>query len=184
MKNPPRHRSHYIIDSFEARALKKRPLIVKIADFLTSRFGSVSFLVLNILGYGFWIMINTGRVPGFPVIDPFPFPFLNSFVSLEAIALTIIVLMSQNRENQRDILRNELGLQVELISEKELTKILSLLREILESQKKIKHDPELIEMTKEIDAGYIERELEHQLGGTDPIGEIADTIKEKINNRR
>ena len=88
---------------------------------------------------------------------------MNSFVSIEAIILAVIVLMSQNRENQRDILRQELGLQVELISEKEITKILSLLKEILDEQKKTKSDPELEEMTKEIDAGYIERKLEEQL---------------------
>src|SRR3990167_8575619 len=116
MKPSHHHRSRYIISSFEARALKKRPLFVKIADFLTTSFGTVSFLVVNILGYGIWILGNTGRIPSFPAIDPFPFSFLNSFVSLEAIALAIIVLMSQNRENQRDVLRSELGLQVELIS--------------------------------------------------------------------
>ena len=169
MKTLHHHRSRYIISSFEARALKKRSLFIKTADFLTSSFGTVSFLIVNILGYGFWILGNTGRIPGFPIVDPFPFSFLNSFVSLEAIALAIIVLMSQNRESQRDVLRSELGLQVELISEKELTKILSILKEILETQKKIKHDPELEEMTKEIDAGYIERKLEEQLEGTDKI---------------
>ncbi len=169
MKSPRHHRSRYLINSFEARALKKRSLVVKIADFLTSSFGTITFLIVNVAAYGFWMLANTGKVPGFPIVDPFPFSFLNSFVSLEAIALTVIVLMSQNRENQRDILRNELGLQVELISEKELRKILSILKEILETQKKTKHDPELDEMTKEIDAGYIERKLEEQLESTDKI---------------
>jgi uncharacterized membrane protein len=108
-------------------------------------------------------LVNTGSVPGVPAIDPYPYSFMNSFVSIEAIMLSIIVLMSQNRQNQRDTLRNELGLQVELISEKEITKVLSILREILENQKNHKHDPELEEMTEEIDAGYIERKLTQQL---------------------
>jgi len=71
--------------------------------------------------------------------------------------------MSQNRESQRDTLRQEIGLQVELISEKEITKILQLLKAILAEQNKGKADPELEEMTKEIDEGYIERKLEEQL---------------------
>lgn len=158
------HKSKHIIKSFEAEALRKRPVAVKIADFLTSYFGTVSFLVINITFYAVWIMGNTGKIPGFPTIDPYPYSFMNSFVSIEAIILSIIVLMSQKRENQRDVLRQELGLQVELISEKEITKILRLLKEILaEQQRKLKDDSELTEMTEEIDTGYIERKLEKEL---------------------
>lgn len=108
--------------------------------------------------------MNTGRIPGLPVIDPYPYSFMNSFVSIEAIILSIIVLMSQNRENQREILRNELGLQVELISEKQITKILELLKELHDKEAKDVHDEELEEMTKELDTSYIERKLNEQLG--------------------
>jgi uncharacterized membrane protein len=154
-----RRKSHQIIKSFEAQELKKRPFVVKVADFLTSGFGTVTFLVGNIVVYGVWILVNTGKISWFPAIDPFPYSFMNSFVSIEAIILAIIVLMSQNRQNQRATLRNELGLQVELISEKEITKILKLLKEILAAEKSERHDPELEDMTKEIDEGYIERKL-------------------------
>jgi len=176
------HKSRHIIRSFEVEALKKRPVIAKIADFLTSYFGTISFLVVNILVYAIWILGNTGKIPGFPQIDPYPYSFMNSFVSIEAIILAVIVLMSQNRENQRDVLRQELGLQVELISEKEITKILALLKEILAEQKKVKTDPELDEMTKEIDAGYIERKLEEQLGSPEGglTAKLEESIKEKI----
>ncbi len=165
------HRSKTIIKSFEVEALRKRPFVVKIADFLTSYFGTFTFLVSNVVIYGVWVLGNAGRIPGFPIIDPYPYSFMNSFVSIEAIILSVIVLMSQNRENQRDILRQEIGLQVELISEKEITKILQLLKAILAEQKRGKIDPELEEMTKEIDEGYIERKLEEQLGasGEKPI---------------
>jgi uncharacterized membrane protein len=157
------HVSRRIVRSFEAEALKKRSSIAKLADFLTSYFGTFSFLLINAVIYILWILGNSGKIPGFPMIDPYPYSFMNSFVSIEAIILSVIVLMSQNRENQRDVLRQELGLQVELISEKEITKILSLLKEILANEKKLKGDPELEEMTQEIDAGYIERKLEEQL---------------------
>src|SRR3989344_6548820 len=174
--NSHRHRSKTIIKSFEAIALKKRPLVVKIADFLTSYFGTFIFLISNVVIYTVWILGNMGKIPGFPVVDPYPYSFMNSFVSIEAIILSVIVLMSQNRENQRDILRQEIGLQVELISEKEITKILQLLKEIMAEQKKGRPDPELDEMTKEIDEGYIERKLEEQLGK-------AEEIKEEITTR-
>lgn len=175
-------RSRHIIRSFEAQELKKRPFIVKVVDALTTSFGTIAFLLGNIIIYGFWILANTGKIPGIPIIDPYPYSFMNSFVSIEAIFLSIIVLMSQNRENQRDTLRSELGLQVEIISEKEITKILDLLREILENQKNHKHDPELEEMTEELDAGYIERKLIEQLENSEgkPIVELQEKIREKI----
>lgn len=157
------HRSHRIIKSFEAEALRKRPFSLKIADFFTSSFGTVSFLLGNVFIYGAWVYLNSGKVAGFTPVDPYPYSFLNSFVSLEAIFLTVIVLISQNRQNQRDTLRNELGLQVELISEKENTKILKLLKKILENKEKYSQDLELEEMIQEIDASYIERKLESQL---------------------
>ena len=163
MPNTHHKKSHQIIRSFEAEALKKRPVVIKTADFLTSRFGTVTFLLGNILVYGAWIYLNSGKVAWFTPVDPYPYSFLNSFVSLEAIFLTVIILISQNRQNQRDTLRNELGLQVELISEKENTKILKLLKKILENKEKYSEDPELEEMIKENDASYIERKLEEQL---------------------
>jgi len=178
MTSNHRHKSHQIIKSFEAEALNKRPLIVKIADFLTSYFGTVGFLVANAIVYAIWILGNSGKIPGFPQIDPYPYSFMNSFVSIEAIILAVIVLMSQNRENQRDVLRNELGLQVELISEKEITKILQLLK-VLIHEKGVKDDPDLEDMTREIDAGYIERKLEEQLEKSEELHPLGNTDSKK-----
>lgn len=171
------HKGKTIIRSFEAEALRKRPIIVKIADFLTSYFGTLSFLVINVVIYAIWILGNNGKIPGFPQLDPYPYSFMNSFVSIEAIFLSIIVLMSQNRENQRDVLRNELGLQVELISEKEITKILQLLKRILKEQGKLDKDDELEDMTEEMDASYIERKLETQLDKSEDIKDIINPGK-------
>lgn len=174
---------HHIVRSFEVQELKKRPLVVKMADFLTSGFGTITFLVGNVVIYAFWILMNEGKIPGLPMVDPYPYSFMNSFVSIEAIILSIIVLMSQNRQNQRDTLRNELALQVELISEREITKILKLLKEMLAENSKLKDDPELDEMTNVIDAGYIERKLTEQLESSEdgPIVKLEEKMKEKIS---
>lgn len=173
MPNIHHHKSHRIIKSFEAETLRRRPLVIKIADFLTSSFGTVSFLLLNSFLYGGWIYLNSGKVPWFYPIDPFPYSFLNSFVSLEALALTITVLISQNRENQIDKLRQELQLQVNLYSEKETTKVLQIVKKIAESKGIKIDDCEIEEMLKEIDASYIERKLQEQLDkaqGLHPLG--------------
>jgi len=175
------HKGKGLIKSFEVEALRKRPFIVKVADFLTSYFGTIGFLVMNIIIYGFWILANEGKIPGVPIFDPYPYSFMNSFVSIEAIILTVIVLMSQNREGQRDVLRNELGLQVELISEKEITKILQLLKQLLKEQDRLKDDPELTEMTEEMDASYIERKLEQQLNKSE---DFKTEIREQITIKK
>lgn len=183
--HPIHHKSHQIIRSFEAQALKRRPFLAKVADFLTSYFGTFTFLAVNAVVYAVWIFGNTGKIPGFPIIDPYPYSFMNSFVSIEAIILSVIVLISQNRENQRDILRNELGLQVQLISEKELTKILRLLKVIMEEKGRARDDHELEEMTKEIDASYIERKLEAQLEKPESIvKEVGEKIQEGISPKK
>jgi uncharacterized membrane protein len=179
------HKSRRIIRSFEAEALKRRPLIVKVADFLTSYFGTFTFLAVNVVAFTIWVLGNSGKIPGFPIFDPFPYSFMGSFISIEAIILTVIILISQNRENQRDILRNELGLQVQLISEKEITKILRLLKEIKAKDGNINDDTELDEMTTEIDASYIERKLETQLERPENIvQEVGDKIQEKMSPKK
>lgn len=162
----PRRASRRLIRSFEAKALGKRPFLLKLADSLTQRFSSFSFLGFNILFFAAWITINLGLIPGIAVFDPFPFILLTMTVSLEAIILTIIVLMSQNRQSYIASLRDELQLQVNLLAEKEVTKALKLLIALHEHhQIKTELDPELKSMLKDIDTSYIERKLEDQIQG-------------------
>ncbi len=125
------HKSHHIIRSFEASEFKKRSFIVKLADALTSSFGTLIFLLLNITFFVTWIVINSGRTAVTP-FDPFPFLLLSVAVSSYAILLSIVVLISQNRENQTSRLRQELQLQVNLITEREITKALKVLQELRE----------------------------------------------------
>jgi uncharacterized membrane protein len=164
-KGHPTHRTRRIIRSFEAKALRRRPLTAKLADWLASYFGSVTFLVLNLAFFAFWILANMGIVPGIPIFDPYPFIFLITAVSLEAIILTTVVLMSQNRQSQIGTLRDELQLQVELITEKEISKALQLLSELLKKRGVELTDADLEEMIKAVDTSYIERKLEEQLSG-------------------
>ncbi|HCR36204.1 hypothetical protein A2130_03325 [Candidatus Woesebacteria bacterium GWC2_33_12] len=144
-----------IVQSFEAKELKKRPFIIKIADRLTSFFGSISFLILNLLFFVSWIIFNK--------FDKFPFPMLTMIVSLEAIFLTIVMLVSQQRQTHIATIREELDMQINKYSEREITKILNLLKLIAEKQGVKLEDKELDEMLNELELGYIERKLEEQL---------------------
>jgi len=152
-----------IIQSFEAKELKKRSWSVRLADDLTSVFGSFLFLSLNILFFILWILANTGNLSGVSIFDPFPFPLMTTAVSLEAIVLTLIVLMSQNRQSFISNLRQEIDMQVNIASEREITKILQVLIKIAEKQGIKLNDKEINDMLKEIEVSYIERKLEEQL---------------------
>lgn len=165
MTKHPHRPSKQIISSFEARAMRKRTWGQKLADSLTSFFGSPTFLILNIIIFISWIAINQGLIPGFPRFDPYPYVLLITVVSLEAIILTTIVLMSQNRQSQTGTLRDELQLQVELITEKEISKALRMLKTIAEKQGIKLNDKELTEMIENIDRSYIERKLQEQIEG-------------------
>jgi uncharacterized membrane protein len=96
--------------------------VEKIADVIAEFSGSIQFLVLNALWFTIWIVWNvTPRVPHF---DPYPFGFLTMVVSLEAIFLSIFVLVSQNRQAAKDRLRADAEYEVNLKAELEITHLL------------------------------------------------------------
>lgn len=174
--------AYKLVEAIEAKALKNRPWAVRLADDLTAFFGSIGFLLLNLAVFIFWILANNGRLSGVSVFDPFPFPLLTTAVSLEAIILTTIVLMSQNRSSLISSLREEMDMQVNLISEREITKALKLLKALLD-QKGIKiKDSELTEMLKEIDTSYMERELTQQLTprSTNIFKKVTNEVKSSL----
>ena len=153
-----------IIHSFEAKANKNRTLPERIADIMTSKFGSMSFLIFNAVWFLSWILINTGAISNIKAFDPFPFGLLTMIVSLEAIFLAIIVLISQNRGAKIDDLREEISLQITTIAEEEITKMMELQVMILKKNGiDISDDKELQQMLEPIEKDKIEKELEKEL---------------------
>jgi uncharacterized membrane protein len=115
---------------FRTKLEKNKSRIDRFADFLRNYFGTVWFLLLNIIIFFLWILLNSGWVPNFPIFDPYPHGFLTTAVSLEAIFLSVIVLISQNRANQIDELREEIDLEIDIKAEKEVTRIINMLEKI------------------------------------------------------
>jgi uncharacterized membrane protein len=90
-------------------------------------------------------------------------------VSLEAIFLSIFVLMTQSRESAIGELREEMTLQVNLKIEEEVTKTLQLVAGIYTRLgHKIGEDPELREMLQPLDPAVLERDLMQQIAGSIP----------------
>jgi uncharacterized membrane protein len=153
-----------VIRSFKAKADARRTPTEKFADWLTIKFGTIAFLSLNAIWFSGWILINTNSIPGIKPFDPYPFNFLTMVVSLEAIFLAIIVLVSQNREAKIGELREEIELQLSTISESEVTKLIKLTVLLLEKQGiSIEDDPELKRMIRPTSNAQIEKDLEREL---------------------
>lgn len=149
--------------AFETKALRSRSILTQIADYLTAIFGSTTFLFLNGVFFALWILINMGFVPGIVPFDPYPFGLLTMIVSLEAIFLSIFVLVSQNRSSYVNSLREEVHLRVNLIAEEEITKTLQVLSEIREKVGIKEKDPELEEMLSRTNASTIEQAIAEQM---------------------
>lgn len=149
--------------SFEASALRHRSFFTRFSDDLNNAFGSLTFLILNIGFFAFWIAFNNGWIPGLSIIDPFPYIFLTMALSVEAIILAIFILVSQTRQSYVTSLREELHMQINLIAEEEVTKVLKVLAEIRQKMGIREADPELESMIQRINTNYIERSLIEQI---------------------
>jgi uncharacterized membrane protein len=156
------------VRSLKARLAAKRSGLETTADRLTRVASSGYFLAAHVLWFGAWILWNTGQIGRLEPFDPFPFGLLTMIVSLEAIFLSIFVLMAQRRESSIAELREEVMLQVLLRSEEEVTKTLQLVVGLYQRLgHKLAEDPELSEMMKPLDADEIERQLTSQIDGMD-----------------
>jgi uncharacterized membrane protein len=150
--------------AIKAQHAADRTLIEAVADWLNVRAASPPFLVVHALWFAIWILWNVGALGGYPVFDPFPFGLLTLIVSLEAIFLTIFVLMAQNRESAIAEIREEMSLQVALRLEEESTKTLQLVAGLYTRMGyQLADDPELQEMLMPLDIQRIERELTLQI---------------------
>jgi uncharacterized membrane protein len=118
------------IKRWERAILLARSKGEQLSDWIVCTAGSGRVLILHIIWFGAWVSVNAGAIPGVSPFDPFPFPFLTTAVSLEAIFLTLFVLASQNRLALQADKRSHLDLQVDLLAEREMTAVLQLLQDI------------------------------------------------------
>jgi uncharacterized membrane protein len=97
----------------------KLTMVERVTDIIADFSGSIPFLALHFAWFAIWIGLNT--IPGLPAFDPFPFGLLTMCVSLEAIFLSVIVLLSQNRQSAKDRISADVDYQVNLKAELEVS---------------------------------------------------------------
>jgi uncharacterized membrane protein len=135
------------ITEMERAALESRTSGERLSDTIARHAGKTWFVAAHGIWFAAWIVLNTGWIPIHP-FDPYPYPFLTFMVSLEAIFLSLFILMSQNRGAKQADDRAHLDLQINLLAEQESTKMLQMLQSLCEYHGLSKsHDPE-VEMLK------------------------------------
>jgi uncharacterized membrane protein len=139
-----------------------------LADRMIGVASATPFLVIHAILFVVWIVWNIPGVP-LPKFDPYPYGMLTTIVSLEAIFLSIFVLMTQSRESKIGELREELTLQVNLRVEEEVTKTLHLVAGLYSRLGlKLADDPELKSMLEPLDPKRIEEDLAEQIHASIP----------------
>ncbi len=98
-------------------------VVDRVADWAAWFSGSVPFLALHVAWFIIWIWINTTGVPGIEKFDPYPFGLLTMIVSLEAIFLSCLVLISQNRQASKDRVRSDVEYEVNVKAELEVAQL-------------------------------------------------------------
>jgi uncharacterized membrane protein len=133
-----------------------------IADAVTRFTGSMLFVYIHILAFGFWIVANLHWIPAIPAWDE-TFVVLAMVASVEAIFLSTFVLITQNRMGASSDKRADLDLQISLLTEHELTKIARLIAQMAKQMGVKAHvDQELAEVERDVAPDAVLDEIERQ----------------------
>lgn len=136
----------------------------RLADILTLFSGSMVFVYVHAIWFGVWIVFNMGWLGGKP-FDPFPFSLLTLIVSLEAIFLSTFVLISQNHAGAIADKRADLDLQINLLSEHEITRLLRLMDAVADHLGvDIEKKPDHHELMRDVGAKDVLKEIESREG--------------------
>lgn len=121
-----RHNIETILE-LEKAGKEKLTTVDRLAKAIAKFGGSMGFVAVNLIVVTGWILFNT-FMPETSHFDPFPFSLLSLVASLEAIFLSTFILISQNQDAALAEQRNQLELQINLLTEQENTKMLAMLK--------------------------------------------------------
>jgi uncharacterized membrane protein len=157
------HKNIATICAVEKAALRERSWEVRAGDAIAAHAGKMWSIILHAIWFAAWIGVNVlgGENLRF---DPFPFSLLTMLVSLEAIFLSLFILVSQNQSRVQDDRRNHLDLQINLLAELENTKMIQMLQALCEHHKlKIGTDPEIVALAKRTEVSELITDLDKNM---------------------
>jgi len=164
----PNHVQEHIdtIAKHEQEFLARRSPAERLGDLTAAIVGNLGFVAAHMVLFLFWILVNTRHVPGISQFDPPPFSLIGTAVAMEALLLASLILMSQSRLARRSEEREHLMLQILLLTEREVTAVISMNQQIA---KKVGLTD--IKNSKEIE----------QLGQRTSVDEVAQDIQRSLS---
>lgn len=158
------HRNIRALVEREREQERGRSLQDRIADGITRFAGSMRFVYLHLLLYGGWIVINLDWLP----IEPFDptFVVLAMVASVEAIFISTFVLISQNRMAALADRRADLDLQISLLAEHEISRVIAVVRSIAKRMGiEEADDPELKELARDVEPQRVMDRISEEKAG-------------------
>jgi len=154
------------VANMEQQFLERRTRLDRVVDTIADFTGSLTFVLIHLAVFVLWPILNLGVISFLPAFDPYPYVMLATVVSCEAVLLATFVLMKQNRMAQRADERDHLHLQINLLAEKEVTKILQTLAIMCERMgiEDPASDPQIQELTQNTAVDDLARELRDKIG--------------------
>jgi uncharacterized membrane protein len=164
----PNHVQEHIdtIARHEQQFLERRSPAERLGDLTAAIVGNLGFVAAHVCLFVLWVLVNTLQLPRIPHFDPAPFSLLGTIVAIEAILLASLILMRQARLARRADEREHLMLQILLLTEKEVTAVISMNQQIANTV-----GLRDIENSKEIE----------QLGRDTSIDEVAHDIQRRLS---
>ena len=154
-----------LIAKHEAEFLSRRTRAERLSDNVANFVGSLPFVFAHLCVFALWVGWNI--LPRVRHFDRAPFSLLSTLVGLEAILLASFILMRQSRLSRRSDERDHLMLQILLLTEKELTAVLGIERQV----------------ASRVGAGNAANTLEvRELSQHTSIEDVAQSIKENLTD--
>ncbi|MGE5564795.1 MAG: DUF1003 domain-containing protein [Parcubacteria group bacterium] len=155
------------IEALEEHARRERSQATaqeRLAHRITDFAGTMGFVYVHLVLIAGWVVVNVGWISGVRPFDP-SFVILATAASVEAIFLTTFVLISQNRTSAMADRRARLDLQINLLAEHEITRLISLVRAMAQEMGiEEGEDPELSELEREVAPETVLEELMQEEG--------------------
>lgn len=130
----------------------------------TSAIGRPRTVYLTLAFTTAWIVVNVGLNAAGRAFDPPPFVYLDCIISLAALMMTTLILTTENRINLHDARRDRLDLQINLLTERKISKVIEMLEALRHDSPALpnRHDPEAREMRRSADPAAIVRAMDER----------------------
>jgi uncharacterized membrane protein len=155
-----------LIARHEQEFLERRTQAERVIDGIAGFVGSLPFVAVHVCVFAVWIVVNS--LPHTRHFDSKPFGLLQTVVAMEAILVSSFILMRQARLGRRSDERDHMMLQILLLTEKELTALLGMDRQIASEMglNKAANNPEVRDLSQETSIDDLAQTIKENLPGS------------------